>query len=447
MNMRLTWRKRQSESFANSTALVVIELPADELLVEEPASDELQEEPRRVTGLLARSRRLARRLNPAAPARIALGKSGRAAKSVVVKLRLRRLATAIREFRRIGSADLARLAHGVGRGAKGVGGRIGRISPRDARSVRAVTSMLRSLVRNISPSVATHVAREMTQLARTTIAKLDPRRVEDAVRRFVETIDVDGKGKTDKPSGGKRSDRMARAAVNKIGPERAETIAAEATRALRRLVDRLDPEQVGDVIRELVEAARSANDKKDRIRVVGFLASLVGEVGRALKSVAKDVEFRDVVVVVLVVLTTAPELLIAAGVSVAAIRVLTTLFTIFVQALPDRRSPLSANTRETREDRAARERADRRRPNFNFKEMGIEPGTELRFRDDETVTVEVVDEKRVRMGDEELSMTEATRRAREIDYAVPPMPHWRTPDGQLLGDIYNATYSPTGTGQ
>ena len=79
--------------------------------------------------------------------------------------------------------------------------------------------------------------------------------------------------------------------------------------------------------------------------------------------------------------------------------------------------------------------------------MGIESGTKLRFRDDETVTVEVVDERLVRMDDEILSMTEATRRARGIDYAVPPMPHWRTPDGQLLGDIYNATYSPAGTGQ
>ena len=112
-----------------------------------------------------------------------------------------------------------------------------------------------------------------------------------------------------------------------------------------------------------------------------------------------------------------------------------------VQAADDRDSKLTAI------DRAARERADRRRPNFNFKEMGIEPGTKLRFRDDETLTVEVVDERRVRMDDEILSMTEATRRARGIDYAVPPMPHWRTPDGQLLGDIYNATYSPTGTRQ
>ena len=337
--MRLTWRKREPESVANSTALVVIELPADELLVEEPASDELQGEPRRPAGLLARSRRLARRLNPAAPARIALGRSGRAAKAVVVKLRLRRLARAIREFRRIGSTDLARLADGVGRRAKGMGSRLSLISPRKARSVRMVSAALRRLVQNVSPSVATRVAREATQSARATIAKLDPRRVEDAVRRVAETIDLDGKGEKDKPSGGTRIDRLARAAVTKIGPERAVKMAAEATRALKRLVERLDPEQVGEVIGELVAAARAANDKKGRFRVVGFLASLMGEVGRALKSVAKDVEWRDVVVVLLVVLTTAPELLIAAGVSVAALRVLTPLLSIFVQVLPDRRSP------------------------------------------------------------------------------------------------------------
>ena len=284
--------------------------------------------------LKARSRHLARRLNPAGPTKIALGRSGRAAKSVVVKLHPRRLARAVREFRRIGSPDLARLAHGVGRGAKGVGGRLSFISPRKARSVRVVTTALRRLVQNISPSVATRVARETTQLARTTIAKLDPRRVEDAVRRVVETIDLDGRRKVDKPSGGARFDRIAKAAVTKIGPERAVRMAAEATKALKRLVARLDPDHVGKVIGELVAAARSANDKKGRLRVVGFLASLVGEVGRALKSVAKDVEGRDVVVVVLVVLTTAPELLIAAGVSVAALRVLTLLLSALVQALP-----------------------------------------------------------------------------------------------------------------
>ena len=163
-------------------------------------------------------------------------------------------------------------------------------------------------------------------------------RVEDAVRRVAETIDLDGKGKVDKPGRGTRFDKIAKAAVTKIGPERAVRMAAEATRALKRLVGRLDPDHVGEVIGELVAAARSANDMKGRLRVVGFLASLVGEVGRALKSVAKDVECRDVVVVVLVVLTTAPELLIIAGVSVAAIRVLTSLLSVLVQVLPDRRS-------------------------------------------------------------------------------------------------------------
>ena len=339
MRVRLTWRKREPENVSNSTALVVIELPADELLVEEPASEELPGEPRRRAGVLARSRRLARRLNPAAPARIALGRAGRAAKSVVVKLRPRRLARAIRAFRRIGSADLARLARGVGRGAKGVGGRLSHISPRKARSVRVVTTALRRLVRNISPSVATRVARETTQSARATIAKLDPRRVEDAARRVAETIDLDGKGEKDKSSGGTRFDRIARAAVTKIGPERAVRIAAEATRALKRLLDGLDPEQVGEVIGELVAAAKAANDKKGRLRVVGFLASLGSEVGRALKSVAKNVEWRDVVVVVLVVLTTAPELLVTAGVSVAALRVLTPLFSILVQVLGEPRPP------------------------------------------------------------------------------------------------------------
>jgi len=346
--MRLPWRKREPESVSNSTALMVIELPADELLVEDPASEELPGEPRRRAGVLARSRSLARRLNPAAPARVALGKSGPAAKSVVVKLHPRRLVRGVREFRRIGSADLARLAHGVGRGANGVGGRLSLISPRKARSVRVVSAVLRRLVRNISPSVATRVARETTQSARATIAKLDPRRVEDAVSRVAETIDLDDKGEKDKSSGGTRFDRIARAAVTKIGPARAVKMAPEATKALKRLVERLDPDQVGEVIGELVAAARSANDKKGRLRVVGFLASLVGEVGRALKSVAKDVEWRDVAVVVLVVLTTARELLVAAGVSAAALRVLTALFSILVQVLGDPSSPQIPRSSERR---------------------------------------------------------------------------------------------------
>ena len=128
-----------------------------------------------------------------------------------------------------------------------------------------------------------------------------------------------------------RSRRTASGAINSHK-------AAEATRALKRLVDGLDPDHVGRVIGELVAAARSANDKKGRLRVVGFLASLVREVGRALKGVAEGVEWRDVVVVLLVVLVTAPELLVAAGVSAAVVRVLTPLLEVLVEVLPDRGS-------------------------------------------------------------------------------------------------------------
>ena len=42
---------------------------------------------------------------------------------------------------------------------------------------------------------------------------------------------------------------------------------------------------------------------------------------------------------------------------------------------------------------------------------GIEPGIELRLRDDDTVTVEVVDERLVRMDDVILSVTAATEHA------------------------------------
>ena len=43
------------------------------------------------------------------------------------------------------------------------------------------------------------------------------------------------------------------------------------------------------------------------------------------------------------------------------------------------------------------------------------------------------------MGGEILVMTEATTRGRGIEYVIPRIPHWKTPDGQLFGDIYNAT--------
>ena len=142
-------------------------------------------------------------------------------------------------------------------------GRLRVISPRKARSVRVVATAVRKLVENIDPAAATRIDREATRLARKTIVKLDPHRVEAAVRRVAETIDVDGKGKMD---------TVAKAAVAKIGPERATRIAGAATRAIKRLVDRLDPDHVGQVIGDLVAQPelRSAQHTGDRVNLHCF---------------------------------------------------------------------------------------------------------------------------------------------------------------------------------
>ena len=324
-----------------STALVVIELPVDGMLVNESSAEELQAEPRRRARLLARSRRalarLARGLNPAEPTRIAVATSGRAAKSVVVKLHPRRLARAAKEFRRIGAEDLERLARGVARGTKGVAGRFSFNSPWKARRVRVVAATVRKLVLDVSPDAANRMARQATRLAQESVAQLDPRRVEEAVRRAVDAVDFNRHGRKGRSSDGGRINRAIQTAIAKIGPERAVRIAGEATRVLALLLDKLDPDHVGRVIGDLVAAARSANDKVGRLRLVGFLAALVGEVGRAFKSVAKNIEARDVAVVVLVVLTAAPELLIAVGVSAAALRVLTQVIQVIIQVFPERK--------------------------------------------------------------------------------------------------------------
>jgi hypothetical protein len=82
----------------------------------------------------------------------------------------------------------------------------------------------------------------------------------------------------------------------------------------------------------------------------------------------------------------------------------------------------------------------RKRPNFNFIEMGIPIGSQIYFNTDgETATV--VSEKIVRFRDTETSLTNATRMALGEGYAynVAPGPYW-TFNGRKLRDIYNDTY-------
>ena len=79
-----------------------------------------------------------------------------------------------------------------------------------------------------------------------------------------------------------------------------------------------------------------------------------------------------------------------------------------------------------------------RRPSYNFLEMGIPIGSVLSFNDGDT-TVTTVGPKKVRFGDDELSLSAVTRQLLGVDYSVAPGPYW-TFEGRRLRDIYNQTY-------
>ena len=86
----------------------------------------------------------------------------------------------------------------------------------------------------------------------------------------------------------------------------------------------------------------------------------------------------------------------------------------------------------------AAEQLSSRRPNLNFEEMGIPIGSTLQSTRDET-TVTVIAPKRVKLGEEELSLTAATRRVLGTEYSVQPGPFW-TFNGKRITDIYEETY-------
>lgn len=86
----------------------------------------------------------------------------------------------------------------------------------------------------------------------------------------------------------------------------------------------------------------------------------------------------------------------------------------------------------------AAEQQRTRRPNLNFDEMGIPVGSRLQStRDDSFVTV--TGPRKVLFGDEEMSLTAATRQMLGNDYQVAPGPYWSF-NGRTIRDIYEDTY-------
>ncbi len=91
-----------------------------------------------------------------------------------------------------------------------------------------------------------------------------------------------------------------------------------------------------------------------------------------------------------------------------------------------------------KQSRDAAKRLISRRPNLNFDEMSIPPGSILQSTNTED-TVEVSGPKKVIFRGTEMSLTRATRDLLGLSYSVQPTPHWRF-NGELLQEIYNRTY-------
>ncbi|MEI7922066.1 MAG: GIY-YIG nuclease family protein [Planctomycetota bacterium] len=87
---------------------------------------------------------------------------------------------------------------------------------------------------------------------------------------------------------------------------------------------------------------------------------------------------------------------------------------------------------------AAAEQFIKRRPNLNFDEMGIPTGSVLNSIHNDMMVI-VAGPRTVRLGDDQISLTAATRQVLQIDYSVNPCRHW-TYQGKNLNDIYNDTY-------
>jgi hypothetical protein len=81
-------------------------------------------------------------------------------------------------------------------------------------------------------------------------------------------------------------------------------------------------------------------------------------------------------------------------------------------------------------------------PRLNFTEMEIPVGAILTCKSN-SETVMVVSARKVRLNEEEMSLTAATRQVLNLSYNVAPCPYWAY-DGLSLSTIYDETYGQEG---
>ena len=94
----------------------------------------------------------------------------------------------------------------------------------------------------------------------------------------------------------------------------------------------------------------------------------------------------------------------------------------------------------TDEDKAASSKAQAKRPPLNYYEMGIQKGEILRWKDNPSITVTVISERKVSYKGEDVSISalSAMLKGYKVKH-IQPTPHWLYND-RLLSDIYDETY-------
>ena len=94
----------------------------------------------------------------------------------------------------------------------------------------------------------------------------------------------------------------------------------------------------------------------------------------------------------------------------------------------------------TDDDKAATEKAKEKRPPLNYYKMGMHEGDILKWKDDPSITVKVISDRKVSYNGEEVSISALSAQLKGYKVKhIQPTPHWVFND-RLLSDIYDETY-------
>ena len=94
----------------------------------------------------------------------------------------------------------------------------------------------------------------------------------------------------------------------------------------------------------------------------------------------------------------------------------------------------------TQDDKEASEKAKEKRPPLNYYKMGIHKGDVLKWKDDPSITVTVISERKVSYKGEEVSISALSAQLKGYKVKhIQPTPHWLYNE-RLLSDIYDETY-------